>query len=183
VKDPDDVLRSRILGGLRDLGCDADHPVRISELCRALRPVSLNDLHRLLLDLESSGRISLSAGKPESTDSETVFHLRRGLLTLVRLAPSRRPKASWPELRERVLDRVMVLRHCPGCRCRPVAWFRKALPDVPREELDQALVILELAGVIVLGPAPDPDALPLLVRRGAIDGHDRGLLAYVATKG
>jgi hypothetical protein len=183
MRDPDDILRSRILGGLRDLGCDAGHPVRISELRRALRLVKLRELQRLLLDLETSGEVSLSADEPEGDGSETDSRHGRGLLTLVRLAPQARPRASWPELRGRVIEKIKVLRQSPGCRCRPVAWLRRGLPDVPREELDQAIVILELAGVILLGAAPDPDALAPPVRRGAIDGHDRGLLAYVATKG
>lgn len=181
---PDDALRARILGGLRDLGCDADHPVRISELSRALRLVAPSDLRRLLLDLECSGVVVLSTERPEDADAtRRGFRLRRGPLVLVWLARSgpSRPRETWPSLRERIVEKLAILGRHPGWR--PVAWVRRMLPGTPREDLDRALVILELSGVLRLVAAPDAESLSPQVRRGALDGHDRGLLAYVDVKG
>ncbi|HZU96349.1 MAG TPA: hypothetical protein VFF73_06650 [Planctomycetota bacterium] len=170
-------LEAWILDELLDLGCDSLHPVPLGELRRRLAAVPRDEFCRALLSLETSGKLTLLPGRGD--DESAIRHTGRGALGLVGLEPPPPLAESLIELRARVLEAVLALGHCPGCGRKPLATLRRAFPEVPREDLDRALLMLELRGSVRLLPAEDPEAIQPRLRRASIDGHDRGLLSYV----
>jgi hypothetical protein len=182
MRDPVHALKTQVLTKLHDLGCDAEHAVAISELRRSLPRIERRNVFRALLELEEKGFLVLTPEESGSSSAEALSHPGRGVLALIRLAPRSFPDESWPSLRSRVLARVAPLRCGPTPHRPPIAWLRRTLPDVPRARLDRALVLLELAGELQLVAADSPESLEPVLRRGAIDGHDRGLLTYIDPK-
>jgi hypothetical protein len=174
-------LEAWILDELRDLGCDSLHPVPLGELRRRLSGVPREEFCRTLLSLETAGKLTLLPGRGD--DESAIRHTGRGALALVGLEPPPPLAASMIELRTRVLETILALAHCPGCGRKPIATLRSALPEVPREDLDRALLMLELRGAVRLLPADDPEAIQPRLRRASIDGHDRGLLSFVVAAG